>query len=87
MDLLHKKSITLKEALTGFLFDLMHVSGKMLCLNNTVNRSIITPNYRKTIPNMGMMRNGNVGNLIIEFTVVFPEQLTDEQNAKLLEIL
>lgn len=87
MDLLHKRSITLKESLTGFTFDLAHVNGKLLCLNNTVNRTIIVPNYKKIIPNLGMVRDGNVGNLIIEFSVVFPEQLTDEQTAKLLEIL
>lgn len=87
MDLLHKRSISLKEALTGFTVDLTHVNGKTLCLNNTVNRTIIVPNYKKIIPNLGMMRDGNVGNLIIEFSVVFPEQLTDEQTAKLLEIL
>jgi DnaJ-class molecular chaperone len=33
------------------------------------------------------MRDGNVGNLIIEFSLVFPENLTDEQIAKLSEIL
>jgi DnaJ-class molecular chaperone len=87
MDLLLKRTITLKESLTGFSFEITHVNGKLLCLDNLKNRTIIAPNYRKTIPNLGMMRDGNVGNLIIEFSVVFPEQLTDEQTAKLLEIL
>jgi DnaJ-class molecular chaperone len=87
MDLLHKRSITLKEALTGFSFELLHVSGKTLCLNNLKNRTIIAPNYRKTIPNLGMMRDRNVGNLIIEFNVVFPEQLTEDQTLQLMAIL
>ena len=86
MDLLHKRTISLKESLTGFSFEIVHVSGKLLCLNNLKNRTIISPNYRKTIPNLGMMRDGNVGNLIIEFSVAFPETLTDEQTAKLAEI-
>lgn len=87
MNLLHKRTISLKESLTGFSFEITHVSGKLLCLNNLKNRTIISPNYRKTIPNLGMMRDGNVGNLIIEFSVTFPETLTDEQTAKLAEIL
>lgn len=87
MDLLHKHTITLKESLTGFSFELSHVNGKLLCLNNLKNRTIISPNYRKTIPSLGMMRDGNVGNLIIEFSVAFPENLTDEQTEKLVEIL
>ena len=87
MDLLHKRTISLKESLTGFSFDIAHVSGKLLCLNNLRNRTIISPNYKKTIPNLGMMRDGNVGNLIIEFSVAFPESLTDEQTTKLAEIL
>jgi DnaJ family protein B protein 4 len=87
MDLLHKRTIPLKESLIGFSFEIVHVSGKLLCLNNLKNRTIISPNYKKIIPNLGMMRDGNVGNLIIEFSVAFPETLTDEQTTKLAEIL
>jgi DnaJ family protein B protein 4 len=87
MDLLHKRKISLKEALTGFTFEIAHLNGKMLCLNNLKNRTIVTPNYKKTIPNLGMVRDGNVGNLIIEFSVVFPENLTEEQTNKIAEIL
>lgn len=87
MDLLHKRQITLKEALTGFSFEISHVNGKVLCLNNLKNRTIISPNYRKTIPNLGMVRDGNVGNLIIEFSVKFPDSLTEDQTSKLAEIL
>jgi DnaJ-class molecular chaperone len=87
MDLLHKRTITLKEALTGFMFEITHINGKLLCLDNLKNRTIISPNYRKTIPNMGMVRNGNTGNLIIEFNVSFPDKLTEEQITQLQNIL
>ena len=87
MDLVHKRTISLKEALTGFSFELNHISGKNLCLNNLKNRTIIAPNYKKTIPNLGMVRDGNVGNLIIEFNVQFPEQLTEDQTLQLMAIL
>ena len=36
---------------------------------------------------MGMMREQNIGNLIIEFDVDFPESLTDEQIQVLTETL
>jgi DnaJ-class molecular chaperone len=87
MDLIHKRTISLKESLTGFSFELTHLNGKSLCLNNLTNRTIVKPNYKKIIPNLGMMKDGNVGNLIIQFDVAFPESLTDEQTEKLLEIL
>jgi DnaJ-class molecular chaperone len=87
MDLIYKKQITLKESLTGFSFELPHVSGKMLCLNNNTNRTIIKPNYKKVISNLGMLRDGNSGNLIIEFEVVFPDTLTLEQMTALSQIL
>jgi len=73
--------------LTGFSFELFHVNGKTLSINNMKNRTIVTPNYRKTIPNLGMVRDGNTGNLIIEFSVTFPEHLTEEQTTQLLAIL
>lgn len=87
MNLLYRRTITLKESLTGFSFEVAHLNGKLLCLNNMTNRTIITPNFKKTIPNLGMVRDGNIGNLIIEFSVKFPDQLTDEQMTQLEAIL
>jgi DnaJ-class molecular chaperone len=87
MDLIHKKTITLKESLTGFSFDLLHVNGKTLCLNNHTNRTIVKPGFKKHIPNLGMMRDGKTGNLIIEFTIQFPDSLTEDQMAKLADVL
>jgi DnaJ-class molecular chaperone len=87
MDLIYKKTITLKEALTGGTFDVVHVNGKTLCFNNTTNRTIIRPGYKKMIPGLGMVRDSNSGNLFIEFSVEFPEKLTEDQIEKLAEIL
>ena len=53
--------------------------------NNSGN--IITPNYKKVIPNMGMKRETHVGNLIIDFTITFPEKLSEEQISALEKIL
>lgn len=87
MDLLYKKTITLKEALTGFSFEIQHINGKNLCLNNHTNRTIVHPGFKKQIPGLGMTRDNNTGNLIIEFNVEFPETLTEEQTTAIGQLL
>lgn len=86
LDLYYKKQITLKESLCGFSFDMKYIDGRVFKINNSEG-TIIEPNYKKMIANMGLKRNGHVGNLIIEFTVKFPETLAKEQIAKLKGIL
>jgi DnaJ-class molecular chaperone len=76
IDLIHKHSITLKEALCGFSFDLEYLQGKSFRINNTKGH-IVAPNYKKIIPNMGMKREQSVGNLIILFNIVFPTELSE----------
>ena len=78
MDLILHKTISLKEALCGFSFELRHLNGKLLHMNNTTNHTIIRPNYRKMIPNLGMVKDGYTGNLVIVFEVEFPETLSPE---------
>jgi len=87
LDLVYPKTITLKEALCGFIFTIAHLNGKQLSFNNSVNNTVIKPNMKKIIPNMGMTRNGNCGNLIIDFEIQFPDALTQEQTAALSTIL
>jgi len=87
MDLYYKKKITLKEALCGFSFEFQHLNEKNLCINNMVNHSVIKPGYKKVIPNLGFARDGQIGNLIIEFEIEFPDQLTKDQIAELNDTL
>lgn len=77
LDLIYKKKITLKEALCGFTFDIQHLNGKSIHVNNQTNRSIIKPNMKRVIPSLGMNRESNTGNLIIEFEVEFPETISE----------
>ena len=86
LDLLINKSISLKEALCGFSFELKYINGKTYTLNNT-SGNIISPNYTKIIPTMGLTRECHVGNLLISFHVEFPEKLSDEKINALREIL
>jgi DnaJ-class molecular chaperone len=87
LDLSLKQKISLKEALSGFSFELKHINGKTLQLNNHTSRTIISPNFKKVIPGLGMTRENTTGNLIIEFDVVFPESLTPEQMDAIANIL
>jgi DnaJ-class molecular chaperone len=75
LDLYYTHDITLKESLCGFEFDLVYLQGQTLRITNVKN--IVTPHYKKIIPQMGMKRDGSVGNLIIQFNVVFPTTLSE----------
>ena len=93
LDLILNKTITLKEALCGFSFDMKYIDGREFKLNNG-NGNIIHNNYNKVIQHMGMKRAVNpqmsqehTGNLIINFTVTFPEKLTEEQIKSLSQTL
>jgi len=87
LDLIYQKKITLKESLCGFSFEIKHLNGKMLSMNNTTNNSIIKPYYKKVVNNMGILKENQTGNLIIEFLVDFPDSLTREQIDVLSSIL
>lgn len=88
LDIIYKKEITLKESLCGFSFEIRHLNGKQLCLNNNVNFTIIKPLFKKVIPKMGMVRDTNtVGNLIIEFDISYPDTFSEEQIEALSNIL
>jgi DnaJ-class molecular chaperone len=87
LDLILDKTISLKEALCGFSFEMKYINDKVYTIHNQTGQNIIPPGYKKVIPNMGLTRDSFVGNLIISFTVLFPEKITEEQIQKLNEIL
>jgi DnaJ-class molecular chaperone len=93
LDLYHRKIITLKESLCGFKFELTHLNEKELKYNTLGDIDgggdfkVIPFGFNLTIAKCGMMRDDNVGNLIIEFIVAFPDKITSEQREKLKEIL
>lgn len=87
IDLLYKKIITLKEALCGFSFDIQHLNKRIISFNNSTSNALIHPGYRKIVNDLGFKKENHLGNLIIEFDVEFPENLSEEQINKLREIL
>ena len=86
LDIILEKHISLKDALCGFKFELKHLNGKSYTINNNEG-SIVTPAYFKSIPNMGLTRNGHTGNLVITFEIDFPESLSEKQISTLKETL
>lgn len=86
IDLIFKKSITLKESLCGFNFNLTHIDGRIFKINNE-SGNIIPPNFKKIIKNLGITRDKDIGNLIIEFNINYPKQLTDKQIKEIENIL
>ena len=86
LDLVLNKTISLKDALCGFVFDMNYLDGRIFKINNT-GGNVITNNYNKVLSGMGMKREEHVGNLIINFNVSFPDRLTEEQINALKQIL
>jgi DnaJ-class molecular chaperone len=86
LDLILDKSITLKEALCGFSFEIKYINGKSYTLNNNKG-NIIPPEYKKVYPDMGLKRGEHKGNMIIHFHLEFPEVLTMEQIEQLSNVL
>lgn len=87
LDLQIQKKISLKEALCGFIIEIPHLNGKMLSMNNMTNCTVIKPNYKKIVPNLGMVKEGQTGNLVIEFILEFPDSISPEVVEKLKELL
>jgi DnaJ-class molecular chaperone len=83
---MYKNNISLKDSLCKLSFDLKYINGKKYTINNQKG-NIIPPNFKKIISNMGLERNGYVGNLIISFHVQFPENLSLEIINKIEECL
>ena len=77
-DLTIEKTVSLKSALCGFDFEITHLNGRIFKLANKPG-NIIKPGSIKTIPGLGLEKNGEAGSLKIKFNVEFPDTLTQEQ--------
>ena len=86
MDLIMEKELTLKESLCGFTFEIKHLNGRSYTLTTPAG-TVITPGHIKPIDNLGVMRDGKVGRLIIQFKIVYPTELNKDVVEKLKELL
>ena len=91
MDLIYNKEISFKESLIGFTFNIKHLSGKIYTINNNTKK-VVTSEHKNLIKHMGMKRERKhpappiVGDLIIQFKVIYPDEITDEQREALEKI-
>jgi DnaJ-class molecular chaperone len=80
-DLAITLNITLKEALTGFSRDIIHLNQSDIKLKCT---SVVNPYDIKTIENSGMT---DTGFMFIKFKIEFPRELVDDKKDLLKDIL
>jgi DnaJ-class molecular chaperone len=73
-DLITKRQISLKEALTGYQETFTHPSSEQISIDTT--GQIINPNLSFVIPGKGMISKCN---LYIEFTIEYPNFLDEKQ--------
>ena len=88
-DLFYECKLSLLEAINGGKFVLNHLNGRRILIQSKSDE-IIQPGTLKTIKNLGMpffKSSDKYGNLIIEFKIVLPDKLTEEQKKKMNEIL
>jgi len=84
LNLIIKKEISLKEALCGFSFNIKHINGSSYCIKNT---NIVLPGQKVAISNLGIKRDGNIGNLMIDYTIIFPSSLDNDKKELITNIL
>jgi len=83
IDLVLHKSITFKESLCGFEFNLEHINGKSIKFTSS-RGNVLQNGDEKVIDKLGFYRAEQVGNLILSFHVIQPETLSEKQ-LKLIE--
>lgn len=86
LNLFYNKTISFKESLCGFTFDLPYFNGKTFKVNN-LGGNIICDGHKKIIQELGMVRDEHKGSLIINFSVTYPSTLSSEQIEALEKIL
>ncbi|CAF2881873.1 unnamed protein product [Rotaria sp. Silwood2] len=87
VDLIYKATISLAEALTDTTLYIQQLDGRQL---EVPINEIVTPGFKQRVSNAGMPSTSNpgtYGDLIIEFEVQYPNQLSPEKKVQLQQIL
>ena len=88
-DLILVKKISLIESLSGFAFNLKHISDLEITIETQKNQ-IIKHNDVLKVPNLGMPKykqTFSFGDLIVRFEVIMPVKFSEEQIEALKQIL
>ena len=83
-DLCITKKILLREALTGLELKIQHLDGQKILLESN---EIIKPYKSYRINNLGFENEGLLGDLIINFNIIFPDELDDKRKEVIDKIL
>lgn len=84
-DLHRTLDIPLKKALIGFNVELDHLDGTTI---NFESKNIIRPNDKKKIEGLGFPKpDGSLGDYYINFNIIFPETLSNDQKEGLYKLL
>jgi len=84
-NLFFETTVPLVDALTGCKVDVPHLNGKIMRVNV---KDVVHPSYRKTVAGLGMpKKNGQRGDLVIKFNVVYPTHMSDDQKELLRHAL
>jgi len=84
-DLHVKETISLVEALSGFRHEIEHLDGKKVVLSST---GVTRPGQVRKLAGLGMpiFEKADKGDMYVEYTVAFPETVSDAQAKQLKEM-
>ena len=84
-DLYYTHRLPLVDALCGTTFTITHLDGRQLPITL---HDVAGPNSQKVVRGEGMPQTkGGKGDLRVQFNIIFPKRLTDEQKAGLRKYL
>jgi DnaJ-class molecular chaperone len=86
-NLVFTSKLSLADAITDCSVEVPTLDGRVLCIPCP---EVIAPGYEKTIPCEGMpisKKPGTRGDLIIRFSIVFPEYLSEDKKLQLRKLL
>lgn len=87
-DLVYKTQISLVQALTGISFVITHLDGRKILIKSK-DGEIIKPGVFKTVKELGMPFHNapyKYGNLYVDFDIVFPGELNNDEIAKITDV-
>ena len=85
LDLIYTHKVSLKDALCGSIFEIPYLFEKKIKINQ--EDMVVSPYYKKVVPNMGLKRDTCCGNLILQFHVVFPTTMNASQKELIKQAL
>lgn len=85
LDLIYVHKVSLAEAMLGCNLSIPTFDGSLVEI--TID-NVVSPGMRKVFPGKGFRdSSGEVGNLIIEFDVIFPSNISEDKRRAVYEIL